>query len=73
MMKDNLHTKVDLENGSPAFAKPVLYAVIILFFVRWNKIYSLIISQLRQIVNNFYTFIVIVLLFVLHLYNKTNK
>ena len=25
-MKDNLHTKVDLENGSPAFAKPVLYA-----------------------------------------------
>ena len=26
MMKDNLHTKVDLENGSPAFAKPVLYA-----------------------------------------------
>ena len=24
MMKDNLHTKVDLENGSPAFAKPVL-------------------------------------------------
>ena len=26
MMKYNLHTKVDLENGSPAFAKPVLYA-----------------------------------------------
>ena len=26
MMKDNLHTKVDLENRSPAFAKPVLYA-----------------------------------------------
>ena len=26
MMKDNLHTKVGLENGSPAFAKPVLYA-----------------------------------------------
>jgi len=27
MMKDNLHTKVDLGNGSPAFAKPVLPAV----------------------------------------------
>ena len=26
MMKDNLHTKVDLENGSPDFAKPVLCA-----------------------------------------------
>ena len=26
MTEDNLHTKVDLENGSPAFAKPVLYA-----------------------------------------------
>ena len=26
MTKDNLHTKVDLENGNPAFAKPVLYA-----------------------------------------------
>jgi len=26
MTKDNLRTKVDLENGSPAFAKPVLYA-----------------------------------------------
>ena len=24
MTEDNLHTKVDLENGSPAFAKPVL-------------------------------------------------
>ncbi len=27
MTEDNLHTKVDLENGSPAFAKPVLPAV----------------------------------------------
>ena len=27
MTEDNLHTKVDLENGSPAFAKPVLYEV----------------------------------------------
>ena len=27
MTEDNLHTKVDLENGSPAFAKPVLAAV----------------------------------------------
>ncbi len=27
MTKDNLHTKVDLENESPAFAKPVLYEV----------------------------------------------
>jgi len=27
MTEDNLHTKVDLENGSPAFAKPVLGAV----------------------------------------------
>ena len=26
MTEDNLHTKVDLENVSPAFAKPVLYA-----------------------------------------------
>jgi len=26
MTEDNLHTKVDLENGSPAFAKPVLAA-----------------------------------------------
>ena len=26
MTEDNLHTKVDLENGSPTFAKPVLYA-----------------------------------------------
>ena len=26
MTEDSLHTKVDLENGSPAFAKPVLYA-----------------------------------------------
>ena len=26
MTEDNLHTKVDLENGSPAFAKPVLCA-----------------------------------------------
>ena len=26
MTEDNLHTKVDLENGNPAFAKPVLYA-----------------------------------------------
>ena len=26
MTEDNLHTTVDLENGSPAFAKPVLYA-----------------------------------------------
>lgn len=26
MTEDNLHTKVDLGNGSPAFAKPVLYA-----------------------------------------------
>ena len=26
MTEDNLLTKVDLENGSPAFAKPVLYA-----------------------------------------------
>lgn len=26
MTEDNLHTKVDFENGSPAFAKPVLYA-----------------------------------------------
>ncbi len=26
MTKDNLRTKVDLENGSPAFAKPVLAA-----------------------------------------------
>jgi len=25
-MKVDTHTKVDLENGSPAFAKPVLYA-----------------------------------------------
>lgn len=28
MTKDNLHTKVDLENRSPAFAKPVLPAVL---------------------------------------------
>jgi hypothetical protein len=27
MTEDNLHTKVDLENGSPDFAKPVLPAV----------------------------------------------
>ena len=27
MTEDNLHKKVDLENGSPAFAKPVLGAV----------------------------------------------
>lgn len=27
MTEDNLHTKVDLENGSPAFAKPVLAEV----------------------------------------------
>ena len=27
MTEDNLHTKVDLENGSPAFAKPVLGVV----------------------------------------------
>ena len=26
MTEDNITTKVDLENGSPAFAKPVLYA-----------------------------------------------
>jgi len=26
MTEDNLHTKIDLENGSPAFAKPVLPA-----------------------------------------------
>jgi hypothetical protein len=26
MTEDNLHTKVDLENESPAFAKPLLYA-----------------------------------------------
>ncbi len=26
MTEDDLHTKVDLENGSPAFAKPVLVA-----------------------------------------------
>jgi hypothetical protein len=26
-MKVDTHTKVDLENGSPAFAKPVLAAV----------------------------------------------
>jgi hypothetical protein len=25
MTEFDLHTKVDLENGSPAFAKPVLY------------------------------------------------
>jgi len=31
MTEDDLHTKVDLENGSPAFAKPVLAAV---FFSR---------------------------------------
>jgi len=24
MTEDNLHTKIDLENGSPAFAKPML-------------------------------------------------
>lgn len=27
MTEDNLHTKVDLENGSPAFAKPLLAEV----------------------------------------------
>jgi hypothetical protein len=26
MTEFDLHTKVDLENGNPAFAKPVLYA-----------------------------------------------
>jgi hypothetical protein len=31
MTEDNLHTKVDLENGSPAFAKPVLVAGVVLF------------------------------------------
>lgn len=35
MTEDNLHTKVDLENESPAFAKPVLYAV--LFFCAVGK------------------------------------
>jgi hypothetical protein len=30
MTEDDLHTKVDLENGSPAFAKPVLAAVFFL-------------------------------------------
>ena len=29
MTEDNLHTKVDLENGSPAFAKPMLPAVFV--------------------------------------------
>ena len=29
MTEDNLHTKVDLENGSPAFATPMLPAVFV--------------------------------------------
>jgi hypothetical protein len=29
MTEFDLHTKVDLENGSPAFAKPVLGAVLL--------------------------------------------
>ena len=32
MMKDNLHTKVDLENGSPHFGNTLLGAVLLTKF-----------------------------------------
>jgi hypothetical protein len=37
MTEDDLHTKVDLENGSPAFAKPVLAAVFLFDYQQLRK------------------------------------